>query len=277
MAKYSHDRVVPFRDSGLSKKQQVAEMFDKIAFRYDFINRFLSVGIDLRWRRKAIREVAAAIEARTIGARGVEARALKAHGSETHTGEPHRSEAPLVLDVATGTADMAIMMTRRIPRVQIKGIDISAGMLEIGRQKIVRQHLGERIELLQGDSEAIPFPDDHFDAITVAFGVRNFENLEKGLQEMRRVLKPGGKLVILEFSQPRSSGARRIYNIFFRLGVGVGRVVSGSGEAYQYLNDSVKAFPEGEHFLHILNNTGYTGGRQQRLSLGVCSIYTGEK
>ena len=252
MAKYSHDRVVPFRDSGLSKKQQVAEMFDKIAFRYDFINRFLSVGIDLRWRRKAIREVVASVKAR-------------------------KPETPLVLDVATGTADMAIMMTRRIPGVQIKGIDISAGMLEIGRQKIGRQHLGERIELLQGDSEAIPFPDDHFDAITVAFGVRNFENLEKGLLEMRRVLKPGGKLVILEFSQPRTSGIRRIYDIFFRLGVRVGRVVSGSGEAYQYLNDSVKAFPEGEHFLHILNNTGYTGVRQQRLSLGVCSIYTGEK
>lgn len=252
MAKYSHDRVVPFRDSGLGKKQQVAEMFDKIAFRYDFVNRFLSAGIDLRWRRKAIREVTAVMDAL-------------------------RPEAPLVLDVATGTADMAIMMTRRIPRVQIKGIDISAGMLEIGRQKISRQHLNERIELLQGDSEAIPFPDDHFDAITVAFGVRNFENLEKGLQEMRRVLRPGGKLVILEFSQPRSAGIRRLYDIFFRLGVGVGRLLSGSGEAYQYLNDSVKAFPEGEHFLHIMSDTGYFYPRQRRLSLGICSIYTGEK
>jgi demethylmenaquinone methyltransferase/2-methoxy-6-polyprenyl-1,4-benzoquinol methylase len=257
MANYSHDRIVPFKDSQLGKKQQVAEMFDKIAFRYDFLNRFLSGGIDIYWRRRAIRQVAA----------GLGSTALPAAGT-TRT----------ILDVATGTADMAIMMARYLPPVRITGVDISNGMLEIGRQKIQRLQLGEKITLQTGDSESLQFPDESFDAITVAFGVRNFENLEKGLREMLRALKPGGKLVVLEFSQPRTPGIRQFYNLYLRLvAPNVGKMVSSNREAYQYLNDSVKAFPEGEAFIRILDGCGYTNTRLTRLSFGICTLYTGQK
>src|SRR5579859_1310378 len=177
MANYSHDRIVPFKDSQMGKKQQVAEMFDKIAFRYDFLNRFLSGGIDQYWRRRAIGEVRIAIGKDRVGTVAPTAT----------TADATRS----ILDVATGTADMAIMMARHLHAVRITGVDISTGMLEIGRQKIAKAQLGERIILQTGDSESLQFPDETFDAITVAFGVRNFESLEKGLKEMLRVLKPG--------------------------------------------------------------------------------------
>ena len=247
MANYSHDRIVPFKDSELGKKQQIAAMFDKIAFRYDFLNRFLSGGIDIYWRRRAIRELIS---------------------TTTRT----------VLDVATGTGDMAIMMARYLSTSHITGIDISTGMLEIGRQKITRLKMEQKISLQTGDSEAINFPDAHFDAVTVAFGVRNFENLEKGLQEMLRVLKPGGKLVVLEFSQPKTPGVRQVYDLYLRLvAPNIGKMVSSNREAYQYLNDSVKAFPEGENFIRIMETCGYTNPRLRRLSLGICSLYIGEK
>src|SRR5579859_6705737 len=249
MANYSHDRIVPFKDSELGKKQQIAEMFDKIAFRYDFLNRFLSGGIDLYWRRRAIREAAAASR-----------------------------ETRAILDVATGTADMAIMMARSLPAVHITGVDISTGMLEIGRQKITRLQLHDRVTLQTGDSESLQFPDGSFDAITVAFGVRNFESLEKGLKEMLRVLKPGGRLLVLEFSQPRTPGIRQCYDLYLRLvAPNVGKMISSSREAYQYLNDSVRAFPEGAAFVRILDGCGYSNTRLRRLSLGICTLYTGQK
>jgi demethylmenaquinone methyltransferase/2-methoxy-6-polyprenyl-1,4-benzoquinol methylase len=183
-----------------------------------------------------------------------------------------------ILDVATGTADMAIMLSKHLSPSYVTGIDISNGMLEIGRQKLSRLGLTEKIELQTGDSEAIRFPDNHFDAVTVAFGVRNFENLEKGLREMLRVLRPGGRLVVLEFSQPRTPGIRQVYDLYLRLvAPNVGRMVSSSREAYQYLNDSVKAFPEGANFIRILETCGYTHTRLRRLSLGICSLYIGEK
>jgi demethylmenaquinone methyltransferase/2-methoxy-6-polyprenyl-1,4-benzoquinol methylase len=254
MAKYSHDTIVPFKDSELGKKQQIAQMFDRIAFRYDFLNRFLSGGIDIYWRRRAIREL----------------RDLQARMSP--------GVALTVLDVATGTADMAIMMTRYLSPVTITGIDISTGMLDIGRQKIAKLRLEDKINLQTGDSESIPYPDNSFDAITVAFGVRNFENLEKGLQEMLRVLKPGGRLVILEFSQPRQKAFRQLYNIYMRLiAPGIGKIVSSNREAYQYLNDSVKAFPEGENLIRIMEANGYSQTRLHQLTLSICSIYIGEK
>ncbi|HEY4209512.1 MAG TPA: bifunctional demethylmenaquinone methyltransferase/2-methoxy-6-polyprenyl-1,4-benzoquinol methylase UbiE [Puia sp.] len=247
MAHYSHDKIVPFKDSELGKKQQIAAMFDRIAFRYDFLNRFLSGGIDIYWRKRAIRKL------------------MDLHPRQ-------------VLDVATGTADMAIMVTRYLSPEKITGIDISNGMLDIGRQKVARQNLDHRIVLETGDSENINRPDNSFDAITVAFGVRNFENLEKGLHEMLRVLSPGGRLVILEFSQPRTPIIRQLYNFYLHLvAPRIGRAVSHSGEAYQYLNDSVKAFPEGKDLIGILDKCGYVNTRLQRLSLGICSIYTGEK
>jgi demethylmenaquinone methyltransferase/2-methoxy-6-polyprenyl-1,4-benzoquinol methylase len=247
MAQYSHDKIVPFKDSELGKKQQIAAMFDKIAFRYDFLNRFLSGGIDIHWRRRAIRSLA-----------------------DLHPRQ--------ILDVATGTADMAIMMNRQLSPDKIIGIDISNGMLDIGRQKIARQQLEDRIVLQVGDSENIDLPDNSFDAITVAFGVRNFENLEKGLREMFRVLRPGGRLVILEFSHPRLIGVRQLYNLYCnRIAPRVGKAVSHSGEAYRYLNDSIRAFPEGKDLVRIIENSGYVNTRLKRLSLGICSIYTGEK
>jgi demethylmenaquinone methyltransferase/2-methoxy-6-polyprenyl-1,4-benzoquinol methylase len=266
MAKYSHDRIVPFKDSELGKKQQVAAMFDRIAFRYDFLNRFLSGGIDIYWRRRAIRELAGA------GSRGAGGRAgVASEGQEM-------IRPTMILDVATGTADMAIMLTRYLPLSRVTGIDISKGMLEVGRQKVAKLKLEQRVQLAEGDSEAIHFPDNHFDAVTVAFGVRNFENLEGGLQEMLRVLKPGGRLVVLEFSQPKTPGIRQLYDLYLRLiAPGVGRMVSSSREAYQYLNDSVRAFPEGEAFVRIMERSGYTNTRIRRLSFCICSIYVGEK
>src|SRR4051812_2183968 len=172
MSKFAHDTIVPFKNSGLSKKQQVANMFDKIAFRYDFLNRFLSAGIDVSWRKKAIKQL-----------------------------QPLQPK--YILDVATGTGDVAILTQKMLHPTKITGIDISEGMLNIGRKKIEKLGLQNQVELLQGDSETIGFPDNSFDAIIVAFGVRNFQNLEKGLAEMLRVLKPGGKLVVLEFSRPK--------------------------------------------------------------------------
>jgi len=264
MANYSHDRIVPFKDSELGKKQQIAEMFDKIAFRYDFLNRFLSGGIDIYWRRRAIRELR--------GLAGPDGSSNVAGSSTVKTGSLS------VLDVATGTGDMAIMLTRYLAGAHVTGIDISRGMLEIGGQKMRKLGLESRISLQLGDSEALQFADASFDAITVAFGVRNFENLEKGLREMLRVLKPGGRLVVLEFSQPHTPGVRQVYDLYLRLvAPNIGKMVSSSREAYQYLNDSVKAFPEGRTFLDILDNCGYSQARLRRLSLGICTLYIGEK
>ncbi len=241
-----HDSIVPFKDSALTKKQQVAQMFDSIAFRYDFLNRFLSGGIDMYWRKRAISEL----------------RDLKPQ---------------LVLDVATGTADVAILLHKYLNPQKITGIDISDGMLELGRKKIAKLMLNDRIELLHGDSETINFPNDSFDAVTVAFGVRNFENLRKGLFDMLRVLKPGGKLVILEFSRP-GSGLKGLYNLYMKFVTPhIGTLISKNRQAYQYLNDSVKAFPEGKEFLNILIETGYNSTYLKTLSLGICTIYCGKK
>lgn len=247
MSKYSHDNIVPFNESQQTKKEQVAAMFDQIAFRYDFLNRFLSGGIDVSWRKRAIREL------KEINPR-------------------------MVLDVATGTADVAIMTSKYLNPEKIIGIDISEGMLNLGRQKVDKLLLSKQIELLKGDSEAINFPNETFDAITVAFGVRNFENLEKGLAEMYRVLKPGGKAVILEFSKPRKKGFKGLYNLYMNIiAPRAGQWVSKNKDAYKYLNQSVKAFPEGETFLHILQQVGFKNTTLKRLSLGICTIYCGSK
>ncbi len=222
-------------------------MFDSIAFRYDFLNRFLSAGIDMRWRKKAISQ-------------------LKELQPQT------------VLDVATGTADVAIMTYNILHPKKIIGIDISKGMLELGKKKIEKLGLQKTIELFNGDSETINYPDNSFDAVTVAFGVRNFQNLEKGLVEMRRVLKPGGKLVVLEFSKPRQTGFKSLYKLYMNVvASGAGKMFSKNKEAYQYLHQSVQAFPEREQFLGILKQTGYQKTYFKTLSLGICSIYCGHK
>ncbi len=247
MQKYNHDTVVPFKDSPQTKKEQVANMFNRIAFRYDFMNRFLSGGIDVRWRKKAIREL-------------------------------KEINPKIILDVATGTADVAIMMTSILKPEKITGIDISEGMLDLGRKKIKKINLDQIIELQTGDSESIHFPDASFDAISVAFGVRNFASLEKGLAEMLRVLKPGGKLVILEFSKPKQFLFKKIYSLYMKTAAaGIGKWVAKNREAYEYLNESVNAFPEGNDFLVILDKTGFTGSYSKTLTMGICTIYGGYK
>lgn len=239
--------VTPYGD-GLGKKEQVSRMFNRIAPYYDFLNRLLSLGIDVQWRKRAI----ALLDP-----------------------QQHR----YILDVATGTADVALQTMRQLPAVErIHGIDISNEMLEIGREKIKKAGFTQQIQLDEGDSENLPFQDNTFDAITVAFGVRNFEHLEKGLAEMLRVLKPGGKVVILEFSRPRIFPFRQLFNLYFRyLLPGIGRLTSKDPKAYRYLYESVQAFPDGKDFLDIMGRTGYISNHDITLTLGICSIYTGEK
>lgn len=219
-------------------------MFDRIAKHYDFLNHFLSLGIDRRWRKRAV--------------------------DELEQTKPQR-----VLDVATGTADLAVEIARRLQPEAVIGVDIAENMLSIGRQKIQSRQLSATVDLRSGDSENLLFPDQSFDAVTVAFGVRNFENLEKGLREMQRVLRPGGKLVVLEFSKPRIFPFRQIYNAYFKyLLPTIGRLTSKDPKAYRYLYESVQTFPDGKDFLNTLAKTGFQSSQCKPLTLGVCSIYT---
>lgn len=247
MAKFAHDSVLPDIHSNLEKKDQVAGMFDNIAGRYDFLNRFLSLGIDQIWRKKALKLLV----------------------------EKHPAT---ILDVATGTGDVAIMAAKMLKPQRITGIDISNGMLEIGRKKIKNLNLESVIDLQEGDSAAISFADNSFDCVTVAFGVRNFQHLEKGLAEIRRVLKPDGKLVILEFSRPALPVVKQVYN-FYMLTVcpTFGKLFSKNKAAYKYLDASIKKFPEGNSFLKILQDLGYKNNFSKKLTLGICSIYSAEK
>lgn len=244
---YEHDSIVPFKESRETKKEQVAGMFDRIAGKYDFLNRFLSGGTDIAWRKKALRKL---------------------------KGAPVQH----LLDVATGTADLAIMAKKMLNPAQITGIDISNQMLDIGREKVKKAGYQNVISLQYGDSETINYPSETFDAVTAAFGVRNFEHLEKGLEEMHRVMKPGGKLVILEFCKPKRKGWRKIYNIYMaKVAPRIVSAFSKNREAYEYLDKSVKAFPEREAFVAIMNNAGFINTSFQPLSLGICCIYCGTK
>lgn len=242
-----HDTIIPFKDSAKGKKEQVAEMFDKIAGKYDVLNRFLSARTDIGWRKKAIRRF-------------------------------KKDNPQQILDVATGTADMAIMACRLLNPEQVTGIDISEGMLELGRKKVEKEGLVNKIQLHTGDSETIKFADNTFDAVMVAFGVRNFENLERGLSEMLRVLKPGGQLVVLEFSKPRRRAVKSFYNLYMGLvAPQVARWFRQNKEAYQYLNESANAFPDRQLFTDILKKVGYSDTDCTPLSFGICCIYSGRK
>lgn len=238
--------VVPYKEEKVSKKEQVARMFDNISYRYDFLNHFLSLGIDKGWRKKAIRMLQPA--------------------------------APkYILDVATGTGDFAIQALKLAPE-KITGVDISEGMLEVGRKKIAAKGLSSKIEMRNSDSENLPFSDNNFDAVTVGFGVRNFENLEKGLSEIYRVMKPGATLVVLEFSRPRRFPFKQVYNFYFKTILPkVGRLVSRDKAAYTYLPESVEAFPDGNDFVNILKNIGFKNTACKPLTFGISSIYSGQK
>ncbi len=239
-------KVLPDSSSNLSKKDQVADMFNNIAGNYDFLNHFLSMGIDKGWRRKAIAEVA-------------------------------KIQPKQILDVATGTGDLAIAASRLQPQ-QIIGIDIANQMLDIGRKKVKEQGLDGMITLQYGDSEALPFGNDQFDAITCAYGVRNFENLEAGLKEMSRVMRDGGKLAILEFSHPKQFPVKQLYKFYFRYILPVlGKMVSKHSTAYTYLPESVMAFPEGSVFTEMLNRCGFKDAKARPLTLGITTLYTATK
>jgi demethylmenaquinone methyltransferase/2-methoxy-6-polyprenyl-1,4-benzoquinol methylase len=222
-------------------------MFNDIAHRYDLLNKLLSGGIDVYWRKKTLEEL-----------------------KQLH---PQK-----ILDVATGTAEVAIMANKMLAPKQIIGVDISEGMLALGREKIDKLGISDVITLETGDSEQLRFTDHEFDAITVAFGVRNFQRLLQGLQEMHRVLKPGGKLVVLEFSKPSGWGIKQSYQLYMRYATpAVGKWFSKNRNAYEYLNNSVQAFPEGEKFLQIMQEAGFSNPHLKKLSFGICTIYCGSK
>lgn len=239
-------KVVPLPGSDEGKKQQVGAMFDRIAKRYDLLNRVLSMGVDKSWRRMAVRTLKVV--------------------------QPRK-----IIDIATGTGDFALALSKIRPK-EIVGVDISTGMLEIGKEKVAKKRLTDMIRMEYGDSEQLQYPAGYFDAVTCAYGVRNFENLELGLKEMCRVMRPGGRLAILEFSRPKSFPFKNIYNFYFtKLLPAMGRTVSNDATAYQYLPDSVKAFPDGEAFLAILRNCGFTQVHARPLTMGITTLYTASK
>jgi len=230
-----------------TKREKVESMFDSIAWRYDFLNHFLSFNFDRLWRRRAVNIIAKSYK------------------------------SPHILDVATGTGDLALAAIKLNPS-KISGIDISKKMLEIGDAKVKQKGYSEKIELIYGDSEDIPFDDNIFDVAMVAFGVRNFSDPLKGLSEMKRVIRNGGMIMVLEFSKPTGFPFRPVYNFYFRNILPLfGRLFSRDKAAYRYLPDSVMKFPDNEEFLKILNQAGYINTRQIKLTGGVASIYTGFK
>ena len=242
-----NEQVKPYQDSNLSKKKQVEQMFDNISPKYDFLNHFLSFGIDKIWRNKTIKVV----------------------------GE---NNPKYILDVATGTGDLAFVAQKKLNPNKIVGLDLSNGMLNVGRQKSKKRGLEKIIEFTQGDSEKLPFEDNLFDAVMVSFGVRNFENLIAGLSEINRVLKKDGKITVLEFSKPSTFPVKQAYGIYSKYLLPIfGAAISKDKSAYQYLPESVAAFPEGESFLRKLESAGFNSFFMKRLSGGIATIYSAKK
>ncbi len=242
----SAEKINPYKDSKLGKKEQVTKMFDNISENYDGLNRVISLGIDVKWRKKVVEIVG-------------------------------KNNPKQILDIATGTGDLALMMAKLNPE-KVIGLDISAGMLEVGKQKINKANLSDKIEMIVGDSEDMPFKDNTFDAITVSFGVRNFAHLDKGITEIARVLKPTGVLVILETSNPTKfpfkQGYKLYTNIFLPI---VGKLFSKDKVAYSYLSESANSFPFGEAFNNILQKNGFTNTEHKPVTFGVATIYTARK
>lgn len=243
----ANSQVTPYKDPNLSKKDQVAKMFDNISHRYDFLNHFLSMGIDKLWRKKAIKILA-------------------------------KDKPQSILDIATGTGDFAFEAFNGIKPQKLVGVDISEGMLSKARIKAKDRDLDAYISFNYGDSENLQFEDNSFDAAIVAFGVRNFENLDKGLSEIFRVLKPGGRIVVLEFSKPKTFPVKQVYNFYFKYILPFwGKLISKDAAAYTYLPESVQVFPEGKDFVTRLNTAGFVESKDQPLTFGICSLYTGKK
>jgi demethylmenaquinone methyltransferase/2-methoxy-6-polyprenyl-1,4-benzoquinol methylase len=239
--------VTPYSDTNATKKQQVATMFNNISKTYDFLNHFLSLGIDIIWRRIAIRELS-------------------------------EIKPKHILDIATGTGDFAFEAISILKPEKITGVDISEGMLSIAAEKIKKRGLENIFKVELGDSEKLLFDNDTFDAVTVAYGVRNFENLELGLKDMLRVLKPQGKAVILEFSKPRRFPIKQLYSFYFHyITPAIGNFFSKDNSAYKYLPESVKNFPDGDAFINLMQKVGYRNTKCRVLAFGICSIYTGIK
>lgn len=239
--------ITPYHDQQATKKEQVADMFNNISKTYDFLNHFLSLGIDIIWRKKAINEL-------------------------------KKDKPKLILDVATGTGDFAFEALKALNPQKIIGVDISRGMLDIAEQKIQKRNLADRFEVKLGDSEKLPFDANGFDAVTVAYGVRNFENLENGLADIQRVLKPGGKAVVLEFSKPKVFPVKQLYSFYFNyITPGIGKLFSKDARAYSYLPESVAAFPDGKNFIALMDKVGFKNTKHRPLAFGICSIYTGIK
>jgi demethylmenaquinone methyltransferase / 2-methoxy-6-polyprenyl-1,4-benzoquinol methylase len=239
-------KITPYKDSNLNKKKQVEKMFDTISTNYDGLNRVISFGIDVKWRKKVVKMVS-------------------------------DSQPESVLDIATGTGDLAISLAKTGAQ-RITGLDLSEGMLAVGRKKIKEEGLTDRIEMIQGDSEDLPFENDSFDAITVAFGVRNFENLEKGLSEIYRILKPGGIFVVLETSVPVRFPFKQGYHFYTRnLLPIIGKLFSKDKVAYSYLSESAAAFPYGEEFNNILKKIGFISVQNKPQTMGVATIYSASK
>lgn len=240
------EKLVKPYNSEKSKKEEVAEMFNNISANYDFLNHFLSLGIDHLWRKKAIKQL------KTL-------------------------EVKKIIDIATGTGDFAIASLKLNPD-EVIGVDISSGMLELGAKKMKNKGHDKTIKMILGDSENLTFEDNYFDALTVGFGVRNFENLEKGLSEMLRVIRPGGKIVILEFSKPKKFPIKQVFSFYSKYFIPFfGKQISKDPQAYAYLPESVAAFPEGKEFENILKKLNYKSVQSIILSGGIATIYTGTK
>ena len=239
--------VKPYNDSKLSKKEEVEKMFDNISAKYDFLNHFLSLGIDHIWRRKTIKLIS-------------------------------KKKPDFILDVATGTGDLAFAAEKKMKIKKIIGLDIYNGMLEAGRKKIKKKNLKDKLEFIQGDSENLPFEDDYFDAVMVSFGVRNFENLNKGLSEINRVLKANGGIYVLEFSKPKNFPIKQLFNFYSSYILPFfGSLISKDKSAYHYLPASVDAFPEGTAFINELEKVGFKTSSSKTLSGGIATLYSAFK